>query len=167
MPRRIFIDSKLQPIGNNVTKVVNGIPKIDGHYWVLRDGVIIDPHFSEYDWYKLANRGVNTIYYPADATTQRMMTMINTAVLTKAGYSSINEFITDYILIVGEEPVVAFCYFNALIEIQKNGGELIMGSFGWNRKDGSKFYEFGGEDYLNVKAFIKPREPQFRMGGGH
>jgi hypothetical protein len=85
-----------------------------------------------------------------------MMIAIHNKVI-KQEYSTISEFVADYIKISGEDPVCAFCLFNALIEIEKNGGELVFGSWGVERKDGSKFYEFGGEDYNGVSAFFKER----------
>jgi hypothetical protein len=57
-------------------------------------------------------------------------------------YASLGEFLDDYKEIEGEVPVTGFCIFNALIEKEKNDGELIFGSWGVERADGSKFYDF-------------------------
>jgi hypothetical protein len=142
------------PIAKKVTKVIYSVPKIDGHFWLERDGVIIDPHFEYYDIVKLSKRGGKFIYYPADETTQSFMIMLHLKVISTE-YATLGEFLDDYKQISGEEPVTGFCMFNALIEQEKNGGELIFGSWGVERADGSKFYEFGGKDYKGVSAFMK------------
>lgn len=156
MPRTIIINTELRPIAEKVMRIIHAIPKLDGHFWVVRDGKIIDPHFPQYDVIRSVHKGKKFIYHPADAMTQRMMIAIHQKVV-KQDYATTSEFITDYIKISGEEPVCAFCLFNALIEIEKNGGELVFGSWGVERKDGSKFWEFGGEDYIGVSAFFKER----------
>jgi hypothetical protein len=156
MPRTIIINAELRPIAVKVSKIIHAIPKLDGHFWVMRDGKIIDPHFKEYDFIKSVHNGKKFIYQPADAMTQRMMIAIHHKVV-KQDYATISEFVADYVKISGEEPVCAFCLFNALMEIEKNGGELVFGSWGIERKDGSKFWEFGGEDWTGVSAFFKDR----------
>jgi hypothetical protein len=156
MPRTIFFEKELMPIAMKVTKIVSSVPKIDGHFWVERDGVKIDPHFEYYDKVKLANRGKKFIYYPADEITQNFMIILHLKVISRE-YATLGEFLDDYKEIAGEKPVTGFCIFNALIEKEKNGGELIFGSWGVEREDGSKFYDFGGEDYKGVSAFMKTR----------
>ena len=156
MPRTLLISDELRPVAEKIVKIIHSIPKIDGHFWVVRDGKIIDPHFKEYDLIRSIHKGKKFIYHPADAMTQRMMIAINEKVIKK-DYATISEFVADYIKISGEEPVCNFCLFNALIEIEKNGGELVFGSWGVERKDGSKHWEFGGEDYKGVSAFFKER----------
>jgi hypothetical protein len=156
MPRTIIIDAQLRPIAVKVSKIIHAIPKLDGHFWVMRDGKVIDPHFKEYDFIKAVHKGVKYVYQPADAMTQRMMIAIHQKVV-KQEYATIGEFVADYIKISGEEPVCAFCLFNALIEIETNGGELVFGSWGVERKDGSKFWEFGGDGWTGVSAFFKER----------
>jgi hypothetical protein len=57
MPRTIFFEKEfIMLIAKKVTKIISSVPKIDGHFWVERDGVKIDPHFGFYDMVKLANR---------------------------------------------------------------------------------------------------------------
>ena len=53
------------------------------------------------------------------------------------------------------EPISYCCLQNAFIEIQKNGGKLVFGSFGWKRKNGTIHYEFGGENWKTWKDFKK------------
>ena len=85
--------------------------------------------------------------------TQRIVIAIHQKVI-KQDYENISDFVADYIKISGEEPVCSFCVFNALIEIEKNGGNLVFGSWGVERKNGSKFWEFGGEDRVGISSFL-------------
>jgi len=157
MPRTIIVDAELRPIAEKITTILHSLPKLDGHFWVVRDGKIIDPHFSYYDMVKSIHKGKKFIYHPADAMTQTIMKSIVMRGINKY-YPEIADFVADYKKIVGEEKVEGYCLQNALIEIDENGGELIFGSWGVERKDGSKFWEFGGDDYVGVKAFFKERK---------
>ena len=52
MKRTIVIDAELLPVAVKVSRIVHSVPKIDGHFWVERNGKIIDPYFKEYDLIK-------------------------------------------------------------------------------------------------------------------
>jgi hypothetical protein len=156
MPRRILIDTELRPIAVKITDIVHTLPKLDAHFWVVRDGKIIDPHFPYYDMIKSIHNGKKFIYHPADATTQTIMKAIVMKNINRY-YPELADFVADYKKIMGEEKAQGYCLHNALMEIDENGGELVFGSWGVELKDGSKFWEFGGEDYIGVKAFFKER----------
>jgi hypothetical protein len=130
-----------------------GVPIIDGHFWVERDDKQIDPHFAEYDMVKAVHKGKRWVYLPADELTQRMMISIFEKVVKKE-FATTSEYL-HYTKVYGGQFGFGYCYKNALLEIEENGGKLVFGSYGIQRKDGSIFYEYGGEDYKNVKAFIK------------
>lgn len=153
----VIIVEKLTPreIVTKLNNVTLGLPTIDGHFWVERDGKKIDPYFEEYDVVKRVHHGKRWVYLPADELTQRMMIAIFDKVIKK-------EFATieEYLIYTHEYNGVqgfgfGYCHKNALAEIVGSGGTLVFGSYGVQRKDGSIFYEYGGEDYKNVKAFIK------------
>ena len=135
---------------NNVTL---GMPTIDGHFWVERDGKKIDPYFEHYDMVKRVHKGKRWVYLPADELTQRMMIAIFDKVIKKE-FETIEEYLA-FSIKYGGKFGEGYCHKNALLEIEENGGTLVFGSYGVQRKDGSIFYEYGGEDYKNVKAFIK------------
>jgi len=156
MPRAILINSELRPIAEKIMDILHSTPKLDGHFWVVRDGKIIDPHFPYADIVKKVNRGVKFIYHPADDMTQTIMKSIMMKQINKH-FPTLKEFIDAYKLICGDEKVAGYCLQNSLMEIDENGGELVFGSWGVERKDGSKFWDFGGDDYVGVKAFFKDR----------
>ena len=147
---------KLIKTAYKIQALVNSVPLVDGHFWIERDGKIIDPHFPEQDYVKGVHRGVKFVYKPADELTTTMITMMHYKTIEKGGYKNLVDFLTEYILIAGEKPRQGYCFFNAMME-QEEGDKLIFGSWGVERADGTKFWEYGGEDWTGVKAFIKRR----------
>ena len=121
---------------------------MDGHYWVVRDGVIIDPMFEEYEETKaIFGLKGKPIYLPADALTQQVFK------------KKLNNYIKEL-----EEEGYRFpgcwtitnrnCNLNAYVEQKLRGGEIVFGSMGWKRKNGNGIhYEFGGEGF-NVAKFM-------------
>ena len=110
---------------------------IDGHFWVERDGKIIDPHFMEYDLI-CQIRGCNS----------------NDKQYIKA------PFITQFILSIvcknlnHKQIGFGYCYKNAIEEIKKNGGTLCFGSMGFKNKLKSGYWwEYGGLYYKSPLAF--------------
>jgi hypothetical protein len=127
----------------------------DGHFWVLRNGEIIDFDFSKE--YAICRRlwkcGKEKVYLPAPATTQRIMTAIQ-----KKGISGSPDMTWDDIVECisrDYKPTFGYCFLNCIVEIHKRGGELVFGSFGWKKTDGSGIhYEYGGENYKAVADFL-------------
>ena len=51
-----------------------GFPTIDGHFWIERDGKIVDIEFKEYDLIKtIHNLADGMVYKEADTLTQTVM----------------------------------------------------------------------------------------------
>jgi len=138
-----------------LSDVYKSFPTIDGHFWVERDGEIIDPHFDKYDVVKKIHSAVGTknIHLPADNMTQKIMIAIFDTKITKNGYKNRDDFTNDLIS-VGYKRY-GLCFTNALMEIQENGGNLIFGSWGFPTKYKGDFYEFGGADWKGVSAFLR------------
>ena len=154
MNQTFRFNEKDRKIVEKVCKVLDKTPTLDGHMWVNKDDKIIDPHFIEYDILKKYHKGEKFIYYPADNLTQKVIIKIIMNNIIKE-YETIEKFIIDYKIFTENRKLHGYCIFNALVEICSNGGELVFGSFGFEKKDGTKFYEYGGEDYHGVNAFIK------------
>ena len=120
----------------------------DGHYWVVRDGEIIDPMFPYYEDSKaLYGLKGKRIYLPADDLTQRVFKrLLNTHIeqFEEEGYQVVNDW----------EIAPGGCGINAYVEQQLRGGEIVFGSMGWKRKNGNGIhYEYGGEGW-NVADFM-------------
>jgi len=139
-------------------------PTIDGHFWIERDGKIIDPHFSNYDMIcRIHNCDPKQpkSYIPAPEMTQTLMLGIFMKVLKNVfGDKPFEEQIPEFRDItkkyMGLNPRPDCCFQNSLIEVAERGGNIVFGSFGfkYKGKDGY-FYEYGGEDYKTIKQFLK------------
>jgi hypothetical protein len=147
----------LAKTAQKVAKVINSVPNIDGHFWVNRNGLTYDAYFEEYNVCKKFMGGVKEIRLPADDTTQTIMLTIHLKIIHQS-YSSIKDFIKDYKLVNGDKPIYNMCIFNAIIEQEERGGDIIFGSYGWIRSDGSKFYNYGGDDYKGISDFLNKKK---------
>jgi len=139
------------------------LPTIDGHFWIVRDGKIIDWEFEEYNLIrKIRNCNKEKNYIPAPETTQRIMIAIHKKAFssyfskTQSWEDIIAEFYNMSVMLGMVKPECQRCYQNCLIDIYKNGGELVFGSLGFKRKGTNEYhYEFGGENYKTIKDFMK------------
>ena len=115
-------------------------PTFDGHFWVMRDGKIIDFDFPFYNFVKkVQNCGGETIYLPAPPLVQKKFIKMFKKITTKAGID--DKFFKKY-----WEITQGCCYDNARMEIAQRGGELVFGSMGWKKQQGIH-YEYGGENW--------------------
>ena len=135
---------------------------IDGHFWVVRNGEIVDPYFSVYDQIKQAN-GVNVsapnAYCAASAETQNVMTsLLEEAVTEIFGTSAL--FLRSFEQYLGG-PQPYQCLTNAMYEKLKNGGDLVFGSWGF-KKQGKMWWEFGGKEWHSPMDFIQKCSPTFK-----
>jgi hypothetical protein len=136
------------------------LPTIDGHFWVVRDGKIIDWDFEEYSKVrKMWKCGKEKTYLPAPEMTQKIMIGMYKKAFsshfsqTQSWEQILKEFYSLSAMVGMIKPEYSRCYQNALIEIHKNGGELVFGSMGFKRIDGSIHYEFGGVEYKTITDF--------------
>jgi len=126
------------------------VPIIDGHFWVERDGVIIDEWFVDYGTIAKINGATNNRVYKT--APKEVSSIIYTAMVR--GYEKYTEG-SDW------TPKMNMCFQNAYFEAKKNGGEIYFGSMGFKKADGTVWWEFGGEDWNTSKQFIKCWKPAF------
>ena len=140
---------KLTAHSKRTKSVAKNFPTFDGHFWVERDGEIIDPYFKDYDFIKQMNgcKG-KQIHLPATAMIQQVFIKKFKAVEDNLGISD-----SDYTHMFGE-PRPFCCYQNCRLEIILRGGNLVFGSMGWAKKSGGIHYEFGGDGWT-VSQFLK------------
>jgi hypothetical protein len=139
----------------------NHYPTIDAHFWVERDGVIIDPYFQTYDQSKkFWNLSNEQVYLEADQSIQRIMIEIHTRVLKKVFIKNdLQEALQEHaefcIKYDTDKPQPNRCWRNVCLEVYKNGGQIKFGSMGWKRENSNDvFYEYGGVNW-KIKDFIK------------
>ena len=149
-------------IRKNPEKKAIPMPTIDGHFWIVRDGKIVDWDFPEFaEMRRTWNCGKEKNYIPAPVMTQKIMTQM----FKKAFSSSLESDDWDENM---EEfkfwnkfanmPDVRYscCFQNCILEIHERGGELIFGSLGFKKNKGQGYhYEWGGENYNTVADFLK------------
>jgi hypothetical protein len=122
-----------------------------GHFWVVRDGRIIDPVFPQHKYIqKIQNLTEETCHLPAPEATQRVMISSHAKKARETIGENYAEFFTK---IMEGKANYGFCFLNAVMEQHRNGGEIVFGSAGWVRKDGGKFYEFGGTEFSTYADF--------------
>ena len=134
---------------HNLSNKQKSIPIVDGHYWIVRDGKIIDPYFMEYNLIKMINGLTDDIVY-IDAPQ-----LIQSVLIKKM--QPIEEIVSEMPMNTCAEfsPRFNYCIQNALIERKLRGGKLVFGSVGWKKRDGKGVhYEFGGLDWT-VRQFLK------------
>ena len=143
-------------------KQMTNIPIIDGHFWVERDGEIIDWDFPEYSNVRKSwGCGKEKKYLPAPEMTQKIMIgMFKKAFSSpfpkNQSWEDIVSELYELSKSVGQlEPQYGLCYKNCFLEIHQRGGKLVFGSLGFKKPDGSFHYEYGGEDYLTIADFTK------------
>lgn len=137
------------------TTMAQQFPTIDGHFWIERDGEIIDDDFIEYDYIKHVQKcSGKKIYKEADALTQTIITKMFNRVLESHGfnYEKFRAFSKKHGL---DKSEVNCCFQNSIYKLRE-GDVLKFGSMGWKRQNAPDIYwEFGGEDWVGAKRFLK------------
>jgi hypothetical protein len=118
--------------------------RFDGHYWVERNGKIIDIDFPEYQLIK-AMKGCKgkCQYKEAPIDVQKVfIKSIKTEELENGMKRNI-------------PPSFNRCQYNAYMEQKLHGGRIVFGSMGWKMKNGKVWWEYGGENWTKVVQFVK------------
>jgi hypothetical protein len=128
---------------------------IDGHFWVERDGKIIDDDFKGHAYIKHVNKcSGDKVYKEADALTQKVMISMFNRELANNGFDY--QQFRDFSISMGfTEPRENSCFQNSVMRL-KDGDVLKFGSMGWKRNNSAEiYYEFGGDDWVGAKRFLK------------
>lgn len=129
------------------------LPHMLGHFWVVRDGRVIDPKFPEHRQIQRQNRLQDvSCHLPAPAMTQKVMIASH---IKKAKNVFGENYAVEFERIFAPHggKHYGMCFFNAVIEKHRNGGEIVFGSMGWLRDDDTEFYEYGGKSFQVVADF--------------
>ena len=120
----------------------------DGHYWVVRDGKIIDPMFKFYETVKRQwGCDEEIVNLPASPVAQAVFKKKQLGKVQMAKSCGFYHSLWD--------ASQGFCDINAYHEQKMRGGEIVFGSMGWRRtKDNSIHYEYGGENYTVAQFML-------------
>lgn len=152
---------------SSLTKLMVGLnlPMIDGHFWVVRDGKIIDSEFPEYAMIRqIRNCSDEQVYLESNPIIQQVLIQKHIDVFDKfLNINTIEEIAKKLSEWLEDEPsIFRHCFFNSLMEIAKNGGRLVFGSMGWKVNNSTEvFYEYGGENYRVVDFIPRERQKSF------
>lgn len=140
-------------------------PSIDGHFWVERDGQIIDWDFPWYDIVRSLNGCVKKAapqYAEADPLVQKVMIRMYQQVTQKVFGLEAEDWSVCAKKMVEEMDRMCMprshgqCWQNVVREVVHNGGEIKFGSLGWAKQNGSGVHwEYGGPTYTSLKQFLK------------
>jgi hypothetical protein len=150
----------------------DGMKPFDGHFWVEKDGEIIDRHFSGYDFIKKVQGCEGEMQYcPAPPLIQAVMIGLAKKTLkTNLKIDAMREGIirTDiYDKEINKDIDVdkaldkkinklreGQCHITAIALQKKYGGNIVFGSMGWKKKKSDDIHwEFGGADWTTVAQF--------------
>jgi len=132
--------------------------QIDGHFWIERDGKIIENEFPQYEWIRKHRKLLNKRRHcPASESVQRDARSHHWKALRhRTSCCTLEELFGLCIYnLESNGPAYNNCFVNALAEKAKNGGELVFGSMGWEREDGSVFWEYGNPAWDTYDKFFK------------
>lgn len=134
-----------------------GVPSFDGHFWVERDGKVIDPYFKEYDFIKMFN-GLEGDCIRVEASAHIQSSIIDLFIGCLRKYCKTDNVFKECFEIMNDKKIplrYGNCFINAVKEIGENGGVLKFGSLGWKKKKSNKvFYEYGGVNWTK-NQFLK------------
>jgi len=133
-------------------------PTIDGHFWVERNGEIIDWDFQHYNHVKkVRNCSGDKVYLEAPIETQRLMIELCYRMSNRVLQSNNNKTCAIKMKkLHNGNRKSGMCFGNCIIEILENGGELKFGSMGWKKNNSDDiWWEYGGDTYETCKDFIK------------
>jgi hypothetical protein len=125
---------------------------IDTHFWVERDGKIIDPLFPELKHVTEKNR----VYL--HASDDDMFYALDYLRYYSSMFDTVNEHRADWVNTFG------YCFVNAMCEMWRNGGDLKMGCLGI-KKTKVAVYWFYGHPKNTAKEIIVSHDSGYRNSG--
>jgi hypothetical protein len=152
------------------------MPTFDGHFWVEKDGVIIDCDFPKDDAFirKINKTTSEKKYHEAPEITQTIFIGMLEKALTfelqkmkMMGHASAMAIDTRTIFGMMEkadneaelkeyQPRFESCHLNAYKNWKEHGGRLVFGSQGYVKKDGTGvWWEYGNPEWTKVVQFTK------------
>ncbi len=129
---------------------------MDGHFWVERDGKIIDSTPAEKEFMQAAHYWEITQereYLPANFIVQKIMKLSCTADVIFTYNKETGSSATTLAEVFENSPIqtpqAQKCFKNAFYEQWKNGGTVVFGSMGYKAHWTTNiFWEYGGIDYV-------------------
>jgi len=131
---------------------------INGHYWVERDGKIIDPYFPNYNrfkaYYNIKRKNAKFVYVEAtNPFTNRIALKSLDDILMRPFEDKEKALKLLDLCEYKNEP--RCCQFNSLMEQYRNGGEIKFGSVGMETDDGKSIvWIYGSKNFDTIADFM-------------
>jgi len=138
------------------------LPKIKGHFWVERDGEIVDADFPEHTRLRKKLRCVpelNVYQRAPPKTEEAMIRLFEKLTLRAFQADNWDDMMPEFILVAkmtgnGDAPVYDKCWTNCIQEVYYNGGQIRFGSMGYKQKDGTYLWRYAGEHCQHLTDFL-------------
>jgi hypothetical protein len=138
------------------------LPKNRGHFWVVRDNEIIDADFPQYRRLrrKFDADPETHCYFPAPYKVQNVIIRLFKRITLKAfDAEDWGEMMEEFMLVAkmtgnADAPTFEKSFTNAIMEIYYHGGNIVFGSMGFKKKDGTYHWYYGHPDCLTVSDFL-------------
>ena len=138
------------------------LPKNRGHFWVVRDNEIIDADFPQYRRLRRKFDADPQIlcYYPAPDKVQNVIIRLFKRITLKAvDAEDWDEMMEEFMLVAkmtgnADAPSFEKSFTNAIIDIYYFGGEIVFGSMGFKKKDGTCHWYYGHPKCRTVADFL-------------
>lgn len=151
------------------------MPVFDGHFWVEKDGVVIDCDFPKDDAYirRFNKTTKEKKYHEAPPITQiifigmlekaltfelQKTKMMGRAEAMDIDTHSMCEAMAkadNAVELKAYQPVFESCHLNAYKNWKEHGGRLVFGSQGYVKQSGGVWWEYGNPEWKTVKQFTK------------
>lgn len=117
---------------------------ITGHFWIVRDGKIIDWDFPEFQEVRDFHKCKNKAKYRLENKDIRRKMKKEHIIPNRANIMKIKEENgEDWQKLLNDFPQPYRCGFNVIMEQILNGGQIAYGDMGWELEDnGEVWYEF-------------------------
>jgi hypothetical protein len=138
------------------------LPKNKGHFWVERNGEIIDPEFPQY---RRLRRKFNAdpeihCYLRAYPKVEEAIIRLYRRITLKAfDCEKWDDMMVEFILVAkmtgnADAPIFNKSFTNAIQEVYHNGGEIRFGSMGFKKKDGTYHWYYADDQCKDMADFL-------------
>lgn len=138
------------------------LPKIKGHFWVERDGEVIDYDFPQHC--KLRRQldckpKLNVYLFAPPKVEEAVIRLFRRITLRAFDSDNWDDMMVEFILVAkmtgnADGPTFNKCWTNCIQEVYHNGGVIRFGSMGFVRKDGTYRWYYADDKCKDMADFL-------------
>jgi len=140
------------------------LPKMKGHFWVVRDGEIVDADFPQHARLRRKYKCVPelNVYQPAPLKVEKAMVRLFERITLRAfQVDNWDDMMEEFMLVAkmtgnADNPTFNKCWTNCIIDIYYHGsGNIRFGSMGFKKKsDGDTVWYYGDDTLKDMADFL-------------